>query len=123
MFVGGVVGGHRTLAKSDDQMGSTSTLAALIRVVSLSAYFEKNVRVSKFDGPSICRCPLPCDSNMRPQVWVGGFPYGDLNAIIGEDQSRVRGCQLSVGHCDLCNSGENGRKMSRSASLLVFTMW
>jgi hypothetical protein len=36
-------------------------------------------------------------------VWVqrnSGFPYSDINAIIGKDQSGVGGGKLGVGHLD-----------------------
>lgn len=65
-------------------MGSTSsTLAALIRVCSLSACIASSQRPSS-------------------TATAGQFStYGDLDAIVGEDQRRVGRSELGVRHCEV----------------------
>lgn len=80
-------------------MGSTSSiLAALIRDWSLSAWHRLAL-------PKIYRN----GSRLRGVIAGGGAAsrqvavietYGDLNAIIGEDQGRVGRCELGTRHCE-----------------------
>jgi len=68
-------------------MGSTSSiLAALMRVCNLSAYVQS--------------VTYPAIISTNPQGPVGGVSYSDLDTVIGEDQSRVGGCELGVRHCE-----------------------
>jgi len=63
-------------------MGSTSILAAEMRVWSLSAWYSKSVQSREIVES------LECGA------------YGDLNTVIGQDEGSVGGSELGGGHFD-----------------------
>jgi len=84
-------------------MGSTSTtLAALMRVLILSACVQ-NERLAwpipnptKFPASSYCAAAVA----FRRWLQLRVIAYGDLDAIIGEDERRIGRCQLSGRHLE-----------------------
>jgi hypothetical protein len=90
-----------TLAKSEAQIGSTSaTLAALMRVEILSAYSQS---CCQHDIPPMRPVRVGVIARSRAYVEFRWLSYGDLEAIVGEDKRRVRRCQLSGRHLELCD--------------------
>lgn len=63
-------------------MGSTSILAAAMRVWSLSAWYSKSAGSREIVEDS------------------EGVAYGDLNTVIGQDEGSVGGSELGGGHFD-----------------------
>lgn len=95
---------YRTLAKREAQIGSTSAmLAALMRVVSLSAW-ERILSVNLVYPSPIALAQLrivgrnPAWGRIGENCWI--LAYGDLDTIIGEDKRRVGRCELCGRHCD-----------------------
>lgn len=93
-------------------MGSTSTLAALIRLCSLSLYHPESQLVhgtSKLRRMALFCCGSRGESGrdgcdewfaVAPAPGVLQSTHGDFDAIVGEDQRRVGRSELGSGHCD-----------------------
>lgn len=80
-------------------MGSTSsTPAALIRVWSLSDYATvSGAPLSSIPSVAVIIVGF---SNFEAATGSLRSTHGNLNAIVGEDQSRVGGGNFGVRHCD-----------------------
>lgn len=96
----------RTLAKREVQMGSISTLLALIRACSLSACDWESTL-----APSCWRESF-CDTRWDWRDQRNFFcAYGDLETLISEDEGGVGRCQLSGRHCEMCSVVAGCRKL------------